>query len=873
MPTLLNQFVDAEIKVRYKEPYLTAGLDERLARVQPRGVHRGFRLAPAAALKVTVQAEDASGQSVAVYETSDGYSLRVARTGDYDLNLTTLATKTVVLAIFADYTLNVDTRAEVRAYELSPVDEFTGAVERDELVVLGVVMVPAAGVIPAANIDYTYRTMAWEDGAPEARDWVQFIENGGFEMALVAPIVPASGDVTLDEVVPGWDTFSAAGMGATGSIAPSIDSSQAHTGRNSFRLQMSGLANQVCSMRYAGVAQVRPGQLVKAVVWVKGVALNPGPTAAPGRLGLYLLFLKTDGTPAGTAFVSDPTLTGSFGWVELFDIITVPALAAMLHVFVIYDDDNHNSTGDLYFDDVRVWLEADAPSQDAVEEQELNQGSKRLQVLDILPNPQGLNLATTLARTVRLRGSGYASNITNLIMSCRDAVTAFAVRMLHGGLLVDRNILGLGTDLIGSAANGALPRVQSPTPAAATAKYVLLWEAVDQDSRGSTRLYASSGGLAFGYESLVFTVNAHWTGTQWERDYASTATRMDISKAGFYFYSYEVGSASPWVDANWVNNSDGYRYFEARRVSAGLGSLILKGVAEVTRKLTLGTDRLSAAADAAEFRIKADHAAVADGRYTCIFESLSLGADDAPVRIYITPDSSVGATPYKTCLTITFNARWDGTQWERDSATYESHRVDIGSTAAGLSGGVAWCKYPIASASPWADTTWDAVPGYKLLELLIASPLNYYLNAKFFNGSVSFPSSDYSAPSHTNPGITTPPTANSLYALNTPKAWGRVSSDGLGGVDILDAFNVDTATITGSKNIAIAFHTSMDAPGVGGPSYSVIITPCSGARFVASINQVDAGFDIECFTSAGAHRDLDTNVEIFNFVVFARQDS
>ena len=868
MPTLLNQFVDSEIKVRFKEPFLTAGLDQKQARVQPRGTYRGFRLATGPAMNVTLVAETASNQHVAVYETADGYSLRIARTGNYNLNLLALASKTVVLAIFADYTLNSNTRAEVRAYELSPVDEFTGAAERSELVVLGTVVVPAAGLI--TNFDYTYRTFAWEDQAQDSREWVQFIENGGFEMALVSPVVPAGGDVTLDEIVPGWDTFSVVGMGLAGGVTAEISSAQFHTGANSFHLQMSGLAGQTAFLRYAGVAQVRPGQLVKVSVWVKGVALNPGPTAAPGILGLYLAFLKADGTSAGTSFVSDPSLTGNFGWVELSDIITAPALAVAVNFLLIYDDNNNNSTGDLYFDDVRMWLEGDPVSQDSIGQEELNQGSKRLEVLDIMPRPQGLNLATTIARMVRLRGAGYAAGVTNLLMSCRDTATYFALRLLHGGLQVDRDILGLGADFIGAAVDGALPRVQAPVPAAATAKYILMWEGQDQASRGSTRLYSSSGGLAFGFESWVLTVNAKWNGTGWERDYASTATRVDVSKAGIYFYSYEVGSASPWVDANWVNDVDGYRYFEAYRVSAGFGSLTMKGIAAITRKLTLGTDRLSVAADAAETRLKADHAAVADGRYTCIFESLSLGADDASVRVYITPDSSVGATPYKTCLTITFNAKWDGAQWERDSATYESHRVDIGATAPALQGGVAWYKYPTASASPWNDTTWDAVPGHKLLELMVAAPLNYYLDAKLFNGKLSFPSSDYSAPSHTNPTIATAPTVNSLYALNVPKAWGMCSTDGAGGVTLHDGFNVDALTITGTNDLKVDFHTDLNTPG---GTIACCLVSSANAGFYQVMSPADDSFEIHCYDTSNVHVNLSTTVRVLHFVVFGRQDS
>jgi hypothetical protein len=876
MPTFLNSFTDSEIKVRFKEPYLTAGIDQKVARVQPRGVYRGFLLTPSGLnLTVTVQAEVASGQHVSVYETADGYSLRIARAADFDLDLSTpaLLGKTVVLAVYADYVLNVDTRAEIRAYELSPVDEFTVAPERSELVVLGTVVVPGAGLI--TDIDSSYRTMAWEDGAPEARDWVQFIENGGFEIAHVNTITPAGGSVDVAEMAPGWDTFTSIGMTRTGGVIVSVTNTQQHTGRNSLGIQMSGLANQGMWLRYAGTAQVRPGQRVKGSIWVKGVLLNPGPTAAPGVLGLVLEFFRTDGVLISVAEIGNPALTGSFGWTELSDIVTVPALSATMYAFVMYNDDNHNSTGDLYFDDVRVWLESDPPSQDSIRQEELNQGSKRLEVLDILPAPTApmLNLATAIGRAIRLRGSGYSGGITNLVMSCRDHLTEFALRLLHGDLRVDKALLGLGLDLIGSSSNGAKPRIQAPVPVATTARYVLLYEADNQVANGPcVRIYATeSSALGTSGARLVLTVNARWTGTQWEfDDSGSSASRFDLAEEEFYFHVRHLLTASPWNDADWNTGTTSRKYFQSGRGPGSGGETAVTGDAVVEDRLYVGDGILASAADAAKGRVQASHADVAVGRYTCIFESLSLGADDASVRVYITPDSSVGATPYKTCLTITFNAKWNGTQWQRDSVTYESHRLDIGATAPALLGGVAWYKYPTASASPWNDTTWDAVPGYKLVELAIAAPLNYYAKAKFYDGTVEFTSSG----SETNPNVgASAPTPNQLCALNTPRAWAKILTKS-GSDAVLDGYNIDTTLAYSLGAIEVTLKTPLNPPDVPKIDYCVVVTGLNSSPRIYTVTQVSASvFRVWAFDHAGAQIMLNTDAEMFSVVVFGRQDS
>jgi hypothetical protein len=700
MATQLTTFAPSEIRVIRKEVLLTEGLNLKEAAVTPRGTYRGFRLAVHPnPLNITVIPDPGkTDDHVAVYETESGYSLRLRRTGgSFSLDLSSKVSTTVIIAIYANYTTGTITSAEIRAYELSPVDEYTSAPEVEDLVVLGTVVVPASGVIPAADITHSRRVMAWENAAVETKEWVQFIENGSFQTAKVGTITPAAGSVTVEEAVPGWDTFS--GCFSYGGLALSISTAQARTGTKSLRFALSGALAQQGLIRYAGVAQVRPGQLVKASVWVKGVSLNPGPVAAPGQLGLYLHFSKEDGTAAGTVYISDPSLTGSFGWTEITNIITVPALAVAVDVSVYYNDDNNSSTGDLYFDDVRLWLEVLPPSEDGTEEDKVHQGSNRLRVLDIVPEFRGSVFEDFIERMIRLRITGYSSSLNHLLMSCRDAVTAFDLRTLHGGLKVDRDILGLGTDLIGSGVDGALARVQSLTPAAATAKYVLLWEAADQASRGSLRMYASSEALG-GYEALVVTVNGVWSGSQWSRDRSAVSSRFDFHGNGFTFYTYESASPSPWNDTDWDDGTNGNDFLKWWRASSKYSTVQLKGNLNFT-----GLD--DSAEAAATARISSLIPAAATGKYCLLWEVANAGSG-GNLRIYAT-DSNVEA---RNALIVTSNAEWQHTtsKWDYDSGTDLAARMDFSASRV---------RYYSRSGSgaAWDDGDWnDGTTGINLLD-------------------------------------------------------------------------------------------------------------------------------------------------------------
>lgn len=550
MPTYLGSVSSNELKVRYKEPFLTGGVNEKHSVVVPRGIYQGFKLADGVAnYEITVDPDPDGNDHVAVYQSLTGYSMRVRRSGGaFTLDLTALANKTVVLAIYAEYAVNKDTTGEIRAYELSPVDEFTGAAEKDELIVLGGAVVPAApGPITGSSVLAIFRTSAWENVAPGANAWAQFIENGGFETAQLGTATASSNA----EPWPGWDTYS--GLLESGGTQFSVVNSQARTGDHSLRVALSGNPGQQAALYYGGMMQVRPDQLLHASMWAMGTLVAPGPGVG-GGLGLRFNFYTKSFGFAGNDFVFDDTVTGSFSWREIAEVITVPSTAAWAEVYVYYFDNNQSSTGDFFIDDVRVWAETGDPTDDSTAEDDAFQGSARVLSLDLAPSPPLGSLSGFLDRMVRLRSQG-GSPVQDILMGCRDGASLFNLILRFGGLEVDRAIERLGLTLLSSAADGAIPRIQMPVFPVATTPYVLLWEA-DNSVSGAPylRCYATEdAGISGAYDAtLVFTVNAEWDGTQWVADVpAAASSRLDLEGAGLHSYERAAGGASPWADTAW----------------------------------------------------------------------------------------------------------------------------------------------------------------------------------------------------------------------------------------------------------------------------------------------------------------------------------
>jgi hypothetical protein len=163
MPTDLQSIAQSDIRVRFKEPLLSEGVNKSQY-IQPRGVYRGFNLGTSAsALSVTVQTDPVHGDAVAVVHDADDRALTIRVTDPIDLDLTPFANKTVVVAIYARHVSQGSTVSVIRGYELSPVDEYTADINVGNLIVLGTVVVPAAGLIAETAITHEKRIVSGDN--------------------------------------------------------------------------------------------------------------------------------------------------------------------------------------------------------------------------------------------------------------------------------------------------------------------------------------------------------------------------------------------------------------------------------------------------------------------------------------------------------------------------------------------------------------------------------------------------------------------------------------------------------------------------------------------------------------------------------------
>lgn len=164
----IHSFGTSEIRMRYEEPYLTEGLNKKVAVALPRGVYRGFLpRTSATALAVTFAADPNTGDSVALLETTGEHSIQVRVAGDLTaLDLSAFAGSTVVVYLEASYTLGTTTTATVEAITQTSYNALTQA-EKDRLITLATIAVPASGTIPESAIDPTIRKSAADYVAEE----------------------------------------------------------------------------------------------------------------------------------------------------------------------------------------------------------------------------------------------------------------------------------------------------------------------------------------------------------------------------------------------------------------------------------------------------------------------------------------------------------------------------------------------------------------------------------------------------------------------------------------------------------------------------------------------------------------------------------
>lgn len=516
--TFSDIFVAADIKVRYREPFVTEGLNAKLAGVVPRGIYRGFRLkASGTNFNVDVDADTTSNDHVAVYEvgagdtTSTRYAITLRKkSGDFSLNLTSLngvSAVTAYIAIYAAYSVGGTTSAEVRAYTAAEWAALTAAV-RDELLLLGTCVIPPSGSpAPVTSFTADGRIMAWANVAPEALGWSPVLMNPSFE----------GGNSEKGRFsTPGW--LSRVDLTVVGNFRPSTTNSR--TGSKCLRYNKSAGTATGRIEQLVEVA-VLPDQRVRLTAWVRQLI---APTGGTYVIKLYWGDLNsTTVTSTSYDFTSIGVVDGAYRQID--KIYTVPASKYFLKSCSIEATSITSATdGDmLVVDDVQVYVENTSPlDTPANTHRRATTDFVQALIIEDPLTPAVEELAALLTFTKALPVN---EGRVTLGRRTQDYGTG-----AHPPVFEALGRLMLGEELVDDATKALLPRVTAVT--STVDEYTVMWlsarngEAEGAYTQPAARLYArNTGGWAL-------TVNAYYsTSTDlWVKDVLTLpASKFELS--------------------------------------------------------------------------------------------------------------------------------------------------------------------------------------------------------------------------------------------------------------------------------------------------------------------------------------------------------
>lgn len=506
-PITLSSISSSNVKVRWKEPYASEGLNRKLAVVVPSGVYRGLKLGVSTTNLSVDLVTDVAGDHVAIHENQLGFSTTYVddTSGTITLPLSGfLANEVVVICLVVTYTSGSSTTALFRGYELSEYEALSSAAKQD-LVVLGTVLRPASGIIPAGNITHDRRKLPFLQRTDESTPWNPLIRNGGFELGQT--------NGTYRHASPFWTTTT---TNANFTIRPVI--TEFRSGAKSLEMTTTTVGAVIATIQQDLWMPVTPGRFIMGRLYKKALlapSVGPAPTAR-----MRFVFGDLDGiNDVNEDLLFDiSAVDGSFE--ENGGIVKVPVTARVLKSVQIIMDATYAGTGPcIRIDDVQAWAQVD--------------GANWLDVQDS-------RVRETAVGDLFL---GAANSFGN-----NSAQLSF-----DGTLLSIERRDGLQTSLPPALAiNGRVYTSKKLT--------LLFQSAIPLPLSGLTiyyRKYVNS--LTFG---LVETVNASYdNGTSnWSKDVtfamvgsAVEATKHDISYTGVKIYGRggSVADDTPWNETGW----------------------------------------------------------------------------------------------------------------------------------------------------------------------------------------------------------------------------------------------------------------------------------------------------------------------------------
>jgi len=527
MPTTLSTISNTAITVRWKEPYASDALNRKFSAVTPAGVYRGLRLEVSATdLSVDIAEDSVHSDHVGVFELDTGHSMtyRDTTSNRITLDLSSFSGgEAISIAISSGYTIGTDTAAEFQGYTEVEFDALTSA-QRSGLIVLGIVVRSASGVIPSANISHDARTISFLNRASEAVPWNPLIRNGGFELGDTGE--------TFAHASPYWQT---AVNNVNFTYGPVDTDSQ--SGNKSLELSCGVVGTCESSATQVLYTSVIPGKQIRISFYKKAIQL-----AASSPVGIVRLsFEDKDGggdTDVDLNF-DISAIDGSF--IELTGVVSVPASMAVLKTIQVNTTGTYAGTGPCHrIDGVQAWYEVDA-------EEWLAMNSSLSAEVDTDALIVGNRTLGIDAAKLSFDGSSLTIERRNP-SSAEPSLHIFGDEIVAGSSVVDGNI-DVGQSLLVGDSQAGTARVVAVVSTSGP-EYTLMWESVPLGQAGYRKYVSASGGYAE-------TVNAIWDNAtnMWSKDVSNEkAVRTWISLDSVDI-EVQAKLVNTWADGAWTSSA------------------------------------------------------------------------------------------------------------------------------------------------------------------------------------------------------------------------------------------------------------------------------------------------------------------------------
>jgi hypothetical protein len=451
LATTVYSFAEGDLKLRYREPYLSDSLNTKFQRIVAAGVYAGFipSVTGAPALGITLLPDSYGSAAVATSSANPHFQVSIHVPTTLSVDLTTSANKTVALVLEASFNRPSVSSATLKAYDLT-----AGETVPSYAITLCRVVVPAAGAIPAGNVTLTGRTLPWETRGRDAVPFVDIVKNGTFHFFT-------SGQ-TNDLPAPYWKLAAGTGtLAVVNTIGPegvndNVLVATAVAGANTTKVsQPATISVTPASMRVRVKAQYQ-----------QVVAL------ATGNAAIKVYFRNANNPASVTDTVTLPLtmpVSGSLGtWYSVETLVTVAATSSdakyLASVEIDFNGSTWASTGAAFrVTNVSVAVEQGTKATDLLLENTTDLRATSLRIVDVaLTGPNaGYALAYYTDSTNTLSFSDETGGAVCVVLTGRlDAGSVYAPFIDYAGAIslgtTDATAISIGKTGVTATVGGNL---------------------------------------------------------------------------------------------------------------------------------------------------------------------------------------------------------------------------------------------------------------------------------------------------------------------------------------------------------------------------------------------------------------------------------